>query len=303
MRIKEEVLSNGSFIIKDGTDTRFWEDTWVGDKPLKVRYPNLYNIVRDPHATVSKVMGSSTPNLSFRRSLVDNKLVEWLSLVARISHVQLVDGPDYFKWSLTRSGNFSVRSMYLHLIDAQPPFNHKGIWKIRVPLKIKIFLWFLKRRVVLTKDNLARKNWKGSQKCISCNRNETIQHLFLDCPFSRMIWRIIFYATNLTQPSNINHMFGTWLSNQNKKIKGLIWVGVAALCWAIWRCRNDVIFNKSKTNSSMQVIFRGAYWLRSWAQLQREEQAKDSLSLMSKKLEMIALEISHRGWKHLYRLL
>jgi hypothetical protein len=53
----------------------------------------------------------------------------------------------------------------------------------------------------------------------------------------------------------------------------------------------------------MHVIFRGAYWLHYWAQLQREEQATDALSMMSKKLEMIALEISNRGWKHLYRLL
>ena len=52
----------------------------------------------------------------------------------------------------------------------------------------------------------------------------------------------------------------------------------------------------------MQVIFRGAYWLRSWAQLQRDETAKDALSAMSKKLKVIALEISNKGWKHLYCL-
>jgi RsiW-degrading membrane proteinase PrsW (M82 family) len=82
----------------------------------------------------------------------------------------------------------------------------------------------------------------------------------------------------------------------------MIWVGVAALCWAIWRCRNDVIFNKLKTNSVMQVIFRGAYWMRFWAQLQREEETKDTLSDLSKKLEIIALEFSNRGWKNIYRL-
>ena len=52
----------------------------------------------------------------------------------------------------------------------------------------------------------------------------------------------------------------------------------------------------------MQVIFRGAYWLRSWAQLQFEESAKDALSTMSKKLEIIALEISNKGCKHFYCL-
>jgi len=187
MHIKEEVLTKGSFDIKDGTETRLWDDTWVGDKPLKVSYPSLYNIVHDPHVTVSKVMTTSPLNISFRRALVDNKLREWLHLVASISNVQLVEGSDYFNWNITKSGLFSVRSMYLHLMDTQPPFVHRNIWKIKIPLKVKIFLWFLQRGVILTKDNLTRKNWKGSQKCIYCNRNETIQHLFLDCPFAKMI--------------------------------------------------------------------------------------------------------------------
>jgi hypothetical protein len=303
LSIKDVVLANGSFNIKDGTSTRFWDDTWVGGKPFKDRYPNLYNIVRDPHASVAKIMGTNPLNVSFRRALVGNKLSEWLNLVARISNIVLVDGSDNFIWNLTKSGLFTVRSMYLHSIDTRPPFQNKKIWKLKIPLKIKIFLWFLKRRVVLTKDNLAKRNWKGSQKCDCCNRNETIQHLFLDCPFARTIWRIVFYATNLQQPRSIHHMFGSWLNNQQSKLKNLIWVGVAALCWAIWRCRNDVIFKKRKTNSIMQVIFTGAYWLRFWAQLQRTEQAKDNLVTLSKKFEMIALEISHRGWKHFFRLL
>jgi hypothetical protein len=67
----------------------------VGDKPLKVNYPSLYSIVRDPHATVSKVMATTPLNISFRRALVDNKLTDLLHLVARISHVQLVEGLDY----------------------------------------------------------------------------------------------------------------------------------------------------------------------------------------------------------------
>jgi len=88
---------------------------------------SLYNIVRDPHATVSKVMATSPLNISFRRALVDKKLADWLSLVARISNVELVEGSDYFRWGLTDSGLFSVRSMYLYLIDTQIPFRHKKI--------------------------------------------------------------------------------------------------------------------------------------------------------------------------------
>jgi hypothetical protein len=39
-------------------------------------------------------------------------------------------------------------------------------------------------------------------------------------------------------------------------------LGAAALCWALWISRNDIVFNRSKPNSCLQVIFRGAYWIR-----------------------------------------
>jgi hypothetical protein len=174
---------------------------------------------------------------------------------------------------------------------------------MEITSKNHFFLWFLQKGVVLTKDNLAKKNWKGSQKCVCCNMNETIQHLFIDCPLAKMIWRFIFYATNLNQPRSINHMFGNWLNNQHKDVKHLIWVGIAAICWAIWKCRNDIVFKKTKFNSILQVIFRGAYWLRFWAQLQCEDQAKDILIAMSRKLEVIALQFANGGWNNIYRLL
>jgi hypothetical protein len=166
---------------------------------------------------------------------------------------------------------FTVRPLYLHDIDTHPSFQHRNIWKWKIPLNIKIILWFLQKGVVLTKDNLAKKNWKGSQQCVCCNFNETIQHLFLDRPSAKMIWRTIFYATDLTQTRSISHMFGTWLNNQHKDYKPLIWVGVVAFCWASWKCQNDIVFKKRKFNSLLLVIFRGAYWLRFWAQLQHKE--------------------------------
>jgi hypothetical protein len=104
MRIKDEVLSKGSFVIKEGTNTRFWDDMWIGDKPVKVTYPSLYHKVWDRHVTVSKVMSSRPLNISSRRSLVDNNLSQWLYVVARVSNVVLVDDKDYFKWLLTKSG-------------------------------------------------------------------------------------------------------------------------------------------------------------------------------------------------------
>jgi hypothetical protein len=44
-RIKECFLEHGTFIINDGTNTRFWEDRWIGVVPLKQQFPNLYRII------------------------------------------------------------------------------------------------------------------------------------------------------------------------------------------------------------------------------------------------------------------
>ena len=94
-------------------------------------------------------------------------------------------------------------------------------------------------------------------------------------------------------------MLGNWLSNFDDNEKRVILVGAAALCWAIWRCRNDITFNNTKYSSFMQA---GTYWLRLWAHLQHEDTSKVLFRKASLALETIALEIANRGWKHNLRI-
>jgi hypothetical protein len=54
-------------------------------------------------------------------------------------------------------------------------------------IKIKIFMWYMKKEVILTKDNLARKNWGASKQCTLCLHNKIIQHLFFNCYYARFI--------------------------------------------------------------------------------------------------------------------
>jgi len=55
------------------------------------------------------------------------------------------------------------------------------------PFEGKDFLWYLYRGVVLTKDNLVKRNWQGSKTCCFCYKEETIRHLFFDCRFARAV--------------------------------------------------------------------------------------------------------------------
>jgi hypothetical protein len=97
MKIKNEVLTNGSFIIRDGSTTRFWEDKWAGNVSLRERYPSLFNIVRDPYASVPKILATHLLHISFQRTLQGSKLTNWSNLIAQISPLSLVDGSDTFR--------------------------------------------------------------------------------------------------------------------------------------------------------------------------------------------------------------
>jgi hypothetical protein len=49
-------------------------------------------------------------------------------------------------------------------------------------------------------------------------------------------------------------MFGNWLNGVEKTSKNNVKIGICALMWAIWNCRNDVVFNKSTNAHFLQVI-------------------------------------------------
>jgi hypothetical protein len=128
-------------------------------------------------------------------------------------------------------------------------------------MKIKVFLWYLKKGVILTKDNLVRRNWNGDKKCCFCHSPESIQHLFLDCAYAKLLWRAV-------------HMLLT---------------AASTLCWAIWITRNEVVFDKYRPKSFLQVLFRGTHWLREWARLQQRDDLREQLTLVGQHLETLAL--------------
>ena len=82
---------------------------------------------------------------------------------------------------------------------------------------------FLKK-VILTKDNLIKRKWRGNKQCCFCNTQETIQHLFFDCHVARFVWRCIFFAFNIPPPHNAKDIFGNWLRGVPRPIKNdFIW--------------------------------------------------------------------------------
>jgi len=159
----------------------------------------------------------------------------------RIANLTLTSEPDSFHWSLTQNGIFSVRSHYQALSQVEPQDTNRKLWKIRAPLKVKVFLRYLHRGVLLMKDNLAKRNWQGNRACCFYLHEETIQHLFFYCRFARAVWSFFHCASGIPKPLNASHMFGSWLEGSPTKLQPIALLGAAAVCWSLWLSRNNIV--------------------------------------------------------------
>jgi hypothetical protein len=94
------------FLIKDGSQIRFWEDSWLGNSPLREQYPALYSIVRRKSDTIALVMATAPPDVTFRCDLIGPRLAAWNALLQRLDSLQLSVGLMNFVGTCISMENF-----------------------------------------------------------------------------------------------------------------------------------------------------------------------------------------------------
>jgi hypothetical protein len=164
-------------------------------------------------------------------------------------------------------------------------------------------MWFLNKKVLLTKDNLAKRKWKGCTKCCFCDSMESVDHLFLFCPFARILWRLVYFAYNLPPPTSISNMFGNWLNGVENRDRARIRIGVSALCWSLWISRNNIVFHKQNGTNFLQVIRLATHWIHLWAYLLPDNQ-REAMDTGCNRLLTVAHDFFFRatGWRHISRI-
>ena len=73
MQIKDIYYNNVKKKLGDGQNARFWEDWWVGSKPLKEAYPSLYFISLTRDISVVQAIDMGWEGFKFRRNLPGDK--------------------------------------------------------------------------------------------------------------------------------------------------------------------------------------------------------------------------------------
>nr|GEV61946.1 RNA-directed DNA polymerase, eukaryota, reverse transcriptase zinc-binding domain protein [Tanacetum cinerariifolium] len=105
------VIPHGSFKLKvgDGSNVRFWKDTWLRDVPLKARYNRLFHLDSHPNCLISDRFVHDSWQWSWCRQSLGGGNYNSLSVLLNDLHgFQLGSGPKFWQWNLDVDGCFTV---------------------------------------------------------------------------------------------------------------------------------------------------------------------------------------------------
>jgi hypothetical protein len=150
-------------------------------------------------------------------------------------------------WKKSPHGVYSPKLGYIalnvDLLQREPCWWWRGLWKLKAPLKTKIFMWSALVNKVPTWDKMRKHQIEGPGWCSLCKgENETIDHILIFFPFTLKVWGEV--ALLLRQHCGWNgptleSTWENWLQDPtHKNLKSL----PLLISWGVWLARNSTIF-------------------------------------------------------------
>ncbi|KAJ3700817.1 hypothetical protein LUZ61_004522 [Rhynchospora tenuis] len=190
------------------------------NQALLIRW--LWKLVAEPNSTwtstILALYGTKDTAILSHNNLLSHGLSDIMKYLPFFYASIIISSNDpTVAWRWTNSGAYTSASAYALLADpgVRSPY-HLKLWKLKAPLKVKIFLWLLLQDRLLTQRNLLLRNWPANDRCACCSAHplETASHLFLCCPLASSIWTRMRYLYNLPPSSFSDDLTAFWLTNR-----------------------------------------------------------------------------------------
>ena len=148
---------------------RFWEDRWAGKNMLKGLFPSLFRISTLPSRPISNFVdqsrlqseGFTSWNFHFSQNLLDREILQLQALLQRLEGRHLCNTLANTRvWLVDSSELFSCKTAFdwLRKENSNPVNSQsKCIWKLSIPVKIKVFTWLLVLGKLNVHSNLQRR--------------------------------------------------------------------------------------------------------------------------------------------------
>eukprot|EP00253_Pinus_taeda_P016622 PITA_16622 len=243
--------------VGDGRNVKIGRDPWVGcNESFSLSPGMLAQLDSRGIFTLNQVekVGQSTIWGQAWKSAEDLGLnirwhQEWSLFVNELhrSHVRLNNEQDNLIWAHGKTGGYSPKEGYNYLMEKKgwhaPEWWSKNLWKLKCPLKSRIFLWCLLRRKIPTWDILQSRFYIGPGRCPLCKENEeSINHLFTYCSFSLKLWAEITDLLSLKAQWGASPLEVAWENWWKNHLDGNLRNLPPIFFWGIWLARNKSIF-------------------------------------------------------------
>jgi hypothetical protein len=152
-------------------------------------------------------------------------------LATHLNGIQLSNDRGMPIWKWSKNKQFTMRSVYDHLTRNGNGPTYKAIWKAKIPDKVKIFMWLVAQKSILTKDNLIKR--KGNPTCYFCGAAETVEHLLFECPVAKFVWGVVAISFHQSDRPSSYEQFECWVMRALPGGKEIYMFGLAVICWAI----------------------------------------------------------------------
>ncbi|KAJ3682383.1 hypothetical protein LUZ60_014956 [Juncus effusus] len=200
---------------------------------------------------IPKSRGRMLPLLSV---YLANNSITTASLLTILNSTHLSNDPDSSTWQWTARGVYSSKSSYKFFFktNCKNDWSVK-VWKLKVPTKIRFFIWLIGLNRLPTQENLIRKGWTSIMTCTLCSSGiiEIANDLFTHCPYSMRFWRRSGFSPLPSDSSNL--AFWRRIRNSQLTIEDKIHWDVywAAGSWTLWKQRNQRVFTGRRAPTSI----------------------------------------------------
>ena len=187
-------------------------------------------------------------------------------------------------WKLENSGKYSARSLYRFIVNPGcVDLRMVDVWNTRVPLKIQIFLWMVWHDRVQTTVQLKKRKWGGQIHCKLCGEMEDLDHLFFKCPVALFVWCWVRDSLGWSCiPASLGDFQDDFLGGPGDKDNRLTIFLFAGVSWALWRTRNDWVFDDLLVKHPNQIVHRAFGFLQYWCRLSTKGARTKTEELLTK---------------------
>ncbi|KAJ4811862.1 RNA-directed DNA polymerase (reverse transcriptase)-related family protein [Rhynchospora pubera] len=250
------------FKISSGKSASFWLHNW-GLGILCYSYSDLYSYCIDQHLLVSTflanwndIFGLFRPSLLASTSACQHltSLLQTISSFLSVTTTQESQQPDQLHCTL-KNDSFTSAAFYKFLkLLPQIPSRLKYIWKLKVPPRVKTFIWLLLQNKLATIDNLQRRGMTLVNRCSLCQIEcESVFHISNSCSFFSATLQLVFNLASIpliTFSSTEAALISKEMTTTSQQL-------LAITCYYLWRERCSRIFRDVTSPASVlanQVI-------------------------------------------------